>query len=178
MALSGTGSDATGDIFTPAGGATNAQAVSPQANFPSCYRGTAYTVWVQGHAYWTHTGVNTKAYVSYLWCPRWAGDSVGLNVAYGRAYVLDVPVNSCEWIGMGRIDTGAQLGGAMISTGSLPGGPKMAFDGESAVFYNICPGQYAWDYSLTVPGTGTYGVGMDAFDDSRGTHAVVWSPVG
>lgn len=113
MAHSGVGSATTGDIVTPLG-RSNALAVLPQANFPgNCYRGVAYTVSHNGVSVWSWTGANTRATTSYLWCPRWAGDSIGLNFGYGRAYLI-ASRHGCEWIGVGRNATGAQVGGAMI----------------------------------------------------------------
>ena len=164
----------SGDILTPlahAGGA--AQAVVPQGNFPSneCYQGWAYPIWApvsNGSKAWTNVwsyngGRGLEAWVQYLWCPRWAGDTGGVNFSYGRAYEL---TSGCRWIGVGGDD------GARISDNVN----LSAQDGEDITDYWICQGHYAWDYSLTVPGEFSYTVGMVARDATNGTLTAVWSP--
>ncbi len=166
MALSGVGSATTGDVLTPLPG-TNALVTVPQANFPSaCWHGVAYRVGVHGVYSWSSSNRGMTAWVEYVWCQRWAGDAIGLNFAYGRALVQNQPAPSCTWVAVG--------GGPGAWIESSPA--KIVTDGEDWNDYNICPGQYAWDYSQTVPGNGLYAVAMSAYDDDIHTNAAVMSP--
>src|SRR5579862_6614686 len=55
MALSGVGSPATGDIYTPlVHTGSNAQAIAPQADFPRCW-GNVYMIKVGGVEFWAKT---------------------------------------------------------------------------------------------------------------------------
>ncbi|HLW01823.1 MAG TPA: hypothetical protein VKT82_24430 [Ktedonobacterales bacterium] len=181
MARSGIGSDATGDLFTPLRSG-NAQATQPQAGFPSCFGDWAYTIWVNGTNTWiTSRTTGMRAWVQYLWCPRWAGDQIGLNFAYGRAYVLTTLYGECNWVLLGYNPDIGQEVGASIS-GYDHGSTLHAQDGNDDNEVNVCPGHYAWDYSRTLPGDGFYSVLMAAWNESSiingfaGAMATAWSP--
>jgi hypothetical protein len=125
-------------------------AVRPNANFPSnCLNNYAYYVIVNGQTSWTAQAGNQKAQVWYMWCPRWQGDSVGLNWSYGKLYQL----SGCSTISVGG-PTGNEVGGAfLLYHGSWP---AWASDGEQVTGYYTCAGGLVWDDSLTLPGDGLY----------------------
>ena len=140
---------------------------SPAANFPNiCYRGSAYNVIVQGKTIWTATSGQVEAWVQYQWCPTYAGDSVGINWAYGRAYV-----QGCATVYVGDL----------TSPFENPIGPQLVTasggvwdDDEYLTAYWVCNG-YAWDYTTTAIGSGLYKVWMFAESDGA-VLAVAHSP--
>jgi hypothetical protein len=135
-------------------GSQAALSVQPAANFPSgCLNGIAYNVIVNGHTSWSAQAGNQKATVWYQWCPRWSGDSVGLNWAWGKIYQL----SSCADISIGG-PLGQEVGGAFLFVQTS--WPHWANDGEPVTTYHTCAGGLVWDYSLTLPGNGLYKVAM------------------
>jgi hypothetical protein len=138
----------------------------PLANFPTnCYQNTAYYVKVLGQTSWSHTYQSYRTTVWYLWCPRWSGDSVGQNWAFGRAYVL----SGCSDV---QVGAGGAFGwdGARIA-------PPVVNDGESSTVYDhICNGASVWDDSLTVDGSGGYSVTMMAEFLTAGLTLAASSP--
>jgi hypothetical protein len=139
---------------------------TPQANSPTnCYQNTAYYIKVLGQTSWSQTYQNYRTTVWYLWCPRWAGDSVGQNWAFGRAYVL----SGCSDV---QVGAGGAFGwdGARIV-------PPVVNDGESSTVYDhICNGASVWDDSLTVDGSGKYMVTMMAEFLTAGLTLAASSP--
>lgn len=130
------------------------------ANFPSnCYRSYAYYVIVNGQTSWSAWSGNEQATVYYMWCPRWSGDSIGINWSYGIIYQL----SGCTTISVGG-PIGQEVGGALIEEANLPW-PDYADDEESITGYWTCAGGDVWDDSLTLPGDGLYKVWM--FDDNQ-----------
>jgi hypothetical protein len=74
---------------------TKSNGVTPKV-FPlptsACYQDTAYVVSYKGVSTWYDTNISSSIpgatfEVNYLWCPRWSGDSVGLNVSSAMAEV-------------------------------------------------------------------------------------------
>jgi len=140
------------------------KAPAPDANFPSnCYNNYAYYVKVQGHYSWTSQYNSFQVTVWYMWCPRWAGDSVGINWAFGRSYVL----SGCDTITFGNAVPDGANGSAIFSSNGLA-----ANDGESPSSYFICNGS-GWDDSLTVTCSGQFSVNMSTvFPVSGGADMV------
>jgi hypothetical protein len=142
-------------LVTALPGSQTALAVQPAANFPSgCYQGIAYNVIVQGHTSWTAQKGNQKATVFYQWCPRWSGDSVGLNWSYGKITQLA----GCADIAVGG-PIGSEVGGAFLAFQGP--WPDYVNDGEPVTTYSTCAGQLVWDYSLTDRGDGLYQANME-----------------
>jgi hypothetical protein len=64
-------------------------AIQPQANFPgNCLDSYAYYVIVNGKTSWTAQAGGQKVQVWYMWCPRWQGDSIGINWSFGKIFQL------------------------------------------------------------------------------------------
>ncbi len=166
MARSGIGTEA-GEVSIPRQG-SNAAASVPQASFPACYRDFAYRVGIAGVYSWSKTANGVESWAEYLWCPRWAGDTIGLNFSHGRAYVL----SGCQQMALG-LDDPWGIVGAMLY---ISYGQPYVVDGEALSTSTLCAGQHLFDYSLTVRGDGLYSVGMDAFDNTTHQHNWVWSP--
>jgi len=167
MARSGIGTDA-GEVFTPLR-ESNAAASIPQTSFPACYQGFAYRVGHAGVYSWSRTANGVESWVEYLWCPRWAGDSIGLNFSHGRSYVL----SGCQVMALGDDNDWGLVGAMLFIAVATP----VVVDGEWLSTTTICAGQHMFDYSKTVRGDGYYSVGMDAFDQTTFTHLFVWSPM-
>ncbi len=144
---------------------SSAGQVQPNANFPGgCYNNYAYYMGYGGKFTWTVTHGSVQSWVAYMWCPRWSGDSVGLNWAYGRDYAL----SGCKTMLIGNHAGMGWYGAAII------GNQAAANDGESNSTYTVC-NSYAWDDSLTVPGNYTYAVVM-LFKDTVGDQFDATSP--
>lgn len=141
---------------------------SPEANFPGgCYQGIAYNVIVNNQTVWTATNGNIEAWVEYQWCPTYAGDTVGINWAYGRGYVN----NGCANIYVGDLNSPFHNPiGPLIQAQNQ----NWVDDGEYYTSYWICNG-YAWDYTTTVVGSGLYKVFMYAQSDNN-VLAIAKSP--
>jgi hypothetical protein len=140
--------------------------LQPNANFPTnCLNNYAYYIGYNGQFIWTTTHGSVESWVAYMWCPRWQGDRIGINWAYGRDYAL----SGCKTmlIGNHRSSGLGWYGAAIIGTYS-------ANDGETNSTYTVC-NSYAWDDSLTVPGNGKYSVFM-LFKDTVGDQFNAQSP--
>lgn len=161
-ASSGIDSAQTGDLVS-------ANQAVPNANFPSgCYNGVAYNVVINNQITWTATDGQIEAWVRYAWCPRWQGDSVGLNWASGRAYVL----SGCANIYVGDLNPPLHN----------PIGPQMSDqsgnrwdDDEYYTSYRVCAPHYSWDYTTTALGNGYYKVFEFAQSDGNAL-AIAESP--
>lgn len=136
---SGIGSNATGDI--------RVKSHCAYANFPTtCYNNVGYVQTINGAKTWTLTQNNMQAWVELWWCPRYSGDSTGINFSYGRDY----PQSGCLTVTVGNQGS-YQAGAEMYRTGSL----TPYTDGETGTPpYSVCAGSYIWDYSVT--GSGSY----------------------
>lgn len=151
----------TGPLSAPF---TAGRAVHPSANFPSnCLNGYSYNVIVGGQIEWTAQVGDQKAEVWYRWCPRWQGDSVGINWSYGEVHQL----SRCATTSVGG-PIGEEVGGALML--EQTSWPNWADDGEQVTSYWTCAGGYVWDDSLTLPGDGLYQVAL--FD----SQVAVYSP--
>jgi hypothetical protein len=167
MARSGIGTDA-GEVFTSLRG-SNAAASMPQAGFPACYQGFAYRVGHAGVYSWSRAANGVESWAEYLWCPRWAGDAIGLNFSHWRSYVL----SGCQVMALANDNDWGTVDALLAFSFTRPA----VVDGEMLSTTTICAGRHLFDYSLTLRGDGYYSVGMDALDQSTFTHLFVWSPM-